>query len=92
MFAVVKSVTTILSLLIFVDRAGRKKLLMVSAVGGSLSMWYIGAFVTAAHVDLTKHQAKSAAGWVAIVCIYTYAVCLQSRPQIYTDDYRPLSP
>lgn len=77
MFAVVKSVATILSLMLFVDRTGRRKLLMISATGASLSMWYIGAFVTAKHLNLTTVQAKSTAGWVAIVCVYTYAVSLK---------------
>jgi hypothetical protein len=74
MFAVVKAIATILSLVFFIDRAGRRKLLLTSSVGTSLALWYIGAFVTAANIDLSKPQGKSAAGWVAIVCVYVYAV------------------
>jgi hypothetical protein len=74
MYAVVKSVATILSLVFFIDRAGRRKLLLTSSVGTSLALWYIGAFVTARHVDLTRPQEKSVAGWVAIVCVYIFAV------------------
>jgi len=74
MYAVVKFIATILSLVFFIDRAGRRKLLLTSSVGTSLALWYIGAFVTARHVDLTRPQEKSVAGWVAIVCVYIYAV------------------
>lgn len=74
MYAAVKTIATILSLVFFIDRAGRRKLLLASSVGTSLALWYIGAFVTARHVDLTRPQEKSAAGWVAIVCVYVYAV------------------
>ena len=75
MFAVVKTVATIISLLFFIDRLGRRKLLLTSSVGTSLALWYIGAFITAKHIDLSKPQEKSVAGWVAIVCVYIYAVC-----------------
>jgi hypothetical protein len=74
MYAVVKTITTILSLSFFIDRLGRRKLLLTSSVGTSLALWYIGAFVTAKHIDLTKPQEKTIAGWVAIVCVYVYAV------------------
>jgi hypothetical protein len=74
MFAVVKAIATILSLVFLIDRLGRQKLLMASALGGALSLWYVGGFVEAKKIDLKVPQEKSAAGWVAIVCIYTYAV------------------
>ena len=76
MYAVVKTVATIVSLLVLIDRTGRRKLLLISSVGASASLWYIGGFVTAANIDLSKVQkgARSPAGWVAIVCVYTYAV------------------
>lgn len=74
MYALVKSVATIFSLVFFIDRAGRRKLLLTSSVGASLPLWYIGAFVTAAHIDLSQVQQKSAGGWIAIVCVYIYAV------------------
>lgn len=75
MYAAVKTIATLLSLLFFIDRAGRRKLLLTSSIGTSLALWYIGGFVTASHIDLTKPQAKSVAGWIAIVCVYIYAVC-----------------
>jgi hypothetical protein len=74
MFAVVKAITTIMSLMFFIDRAGRRKLLLISSVGTSLALWYIGGFVTAAHVDLGVPEGKSIGGWVALVCVYLYAV------------------
>ncbi len=70
----VKTIATIIALVFFIDRLGRRKLLMISSIGTSLSLWYIGAFVTAKHVNLKVEQEKSAAGWVAIVCVYIYAV------------------
>ncbi|KUJ15196.1 general substrate transporter [Mollisia scopiformis] len=73
MYALVKTVATILALVVFIDRAGRRKLLIASSIGTSLALWYIGGFVTAKHIDLTQAQEKSVPGWVAIVCVYIYA-------------------
>lgn len=73
MYALVKTVATILALVFFIDRVGRRKLLLASSVGTSLALWYIGAFITAKHIDITKTQERSVAGWVAIVCVYIYA-------------------
>lgn len=88
MYAVVKTIATILSLLFFIDRAGRRKLLITSSIGTSLALWYIGGFVTAKHIDLMRPQAKSVAGWVAIVCVYVYAVCISAEEweRTQTDD------
>ena len=89
MFAVVKSISTILSLVFFIDRAGRRKLLIISSIGTSLALWYIGGFVTAAHVDIAKPQGKSIAGWIAIVCVYIYAVSsLATCPSYKTEIHR----
>jgi hypothetical protein len=78
MYAVVKAIATILSLVFFIDRLGRRKLLLTSSVGTSLALWYIGVFVTVKHIDLSKPQEKTVAGWVAIVCVYVYGVSLTS--------------
>jgi hypothetical protein len=78
MYAVVKTVATILSLIFFIDRTGRRNLLLISSVGTSAALWYIGGFVAASNIDLTTVQAKSPAGWVAIVCVYVYAVSNES--------------
>lgn len=74
MFAIVKAIATVLSLVFLIDRLGRRRLLMISAIGAALSLWYLGGFVEAKKIDIKQPQEKSVAGWVAIVCVYTYAV------------------
>jgi sugar porter (SP) family MFS transporter len=44
-FGVVKTVVTIFWLLWLIDRLGRRNLLMIGAAGGSLCMWFIGAYI-----------------------------------------------
>jgi hypothetical protein len=44
-FGVVKCVLTFVWLIWLIDRLGRTKLLMFGALGGSLCMWYIAAYI-----------------------------------------------
>jgi hypothetical protein len=73
-YAIVKSIATLLSLMFFIDRTGRRKLLFIGAGGASLSMWYIGAYIIAAKVDPDHPQNRNAAAWIGIVMVYIYAV------------------
>ena len=79
MYAAVKLCVTLLSLLVFIDRSGRRKLLLASSVGCTSALWYIGAFVTAEHINITTTASptkRSAASWIAIVCVYIYGVSI----------------
>ena len=72
-FGVVKTVITFVWLLILIDRLGRRKLLMVGAFGGSLCMWFIGAYIKlsdpAAH---TTNTGLSSGGIAAIFFFYLW--------------------
>lgn len=91
MYAAVKTIATIISLVFFIDRLGRRKLLITSSIGTCLPLWYIGAFVTAQNIDLKVEQEKSVAGWVAIVCVYVYAVSLLRLPVYLNPHFFPCS-
>ncbi|KAG0646414.1 Quinate transporter [Hyphodiscus hymeniophilus] len=45
LFGVVKTCGTIIYLLFLIDQVGRRRLLMIGSVGGSLCMWYVGAYI-----------------------------------------------
>ncbi|KAH7329565.1 general substrate transporter [Stachybotrys elegans] len=49
-FGVVKTVLTFVWLLYLIDHLGRRLLLMIGAIGGSLCMWFIGAYICVADV------------------------------------------
>lgn len=56
-FGVVKTVLTFVWLLYLIDHLGRTKLLMFGALGGSICMWYIAAYIKIA--DPAHHPSKS---------------------------------
>lgn len=56
-FGVVKTVLTFVWLFWLIDRLGRTKLLMFGALGGSLCMWYIAAYIKI--TDPTKNKNTS---------------------------------
>lgn len=51
LFGVVKTALTIVWLFFLIDRLGRRRLLMGGAVGGSLCMWYIGAYIAKTNIS-----------------------------------------
>ncbi|KAL7275519.1 hypothetical protein RUND412_001544 [Rhizina undulata] len=92
-YAIVKTVATLLSLLFFVDRTGRRKLLIIGATGASLAMWYIGAYIFAAHISVEHPKPRDAAAWVGIVMVYVYAmffsIAWNGIPWIYCAEIFP---
>lgn len=67
-FGVVKTVVTVIWLLWLIDRLGRTKLLMIGAAGGSLCMWYIGAYIKIAGVK--TEGAKLTSGGISAVFFF----------------------
>lgn len=45
LFGVVKTAITIIFILFLIETVGRRKLLIIGSVGGSLCMWFIGAYI-----------------------------------------------
>lgn len=72
-YAISKGVGTVATLLFFVDKAGRKTLLMTASVGVILSMFYMGTFITATDGGHGIPASKSLGGWVAVACVMLFA-------------------
>ncbi|KAL2169123.1 hypothetical protein VTG60DRAFT_6450 [Thermothelomyces hinnuleus] len=73
LFGVVKTVLTVVWLLWLVDRVGRRRMLFIGAAGGSLCMWFIGAYIKIA--DPSSNQeggSMSSAGIAAIFFFYLW--------------------
>lgn len=69
-YGIVNCLSTIPAI-IFIDRVGRRPLLMCGAAGTFVSLVIVGAIVGAYGGDLSSNKA---AGWVGIAFIYIYDV------------------
>ncbi|TRX91551.1 hypothetical protein FHL15_007556 [Xylaria flabelliformis] len=72
LFGVVKTVLTIIWLLYLIDRLGRRKLLMFGALGGSVCMWIIGAYIKIADPAKNPTDTVPPAGIAAIFFFYLW--------------------
>lgn len=70
-FGVVKMVLTIIWLLWLVDLVGRRRMLFIGATGGSLCMWFIGAYIKIAGTGSTNEEdAKLTPGGIAAIFFF----------------------
>lgn len=72
LFGVVKTVFTAIYLIFLVDQFGRRKLLMIGAVGGSLCLWYVGAYIAIAQPAKNVHATLPPSGISAIFMFYLW--------------------
>ncbi|KAK2592393.1 hypothetical protein QQS21_009912 [Conoideocrella luteorostrata] len=69
-FGVVKTVLTVIWILVLIDHMGRRNLLMVGAVGGSLCMWFIGAYIKVAGTSSQPAGGSLTPGGIAAVFFF----------------------
>ncbi|KAL2212453.1 quinate permease [Sarocladium strictum] len=73
LFGVVKTVLTFIWLLFLIDKMGRRKLLLIGSIGGSLCMWFIGAYIKVANVEARAEGTPlDAGGYAAIFMFYLW--------------------
>ncbi|EGX91845.1 quinate permease [Cordyceps militaris CM01] len=74
-FGVVKTTLTVVWLLFLIDHLGRRTLLMVGSIGGSLCMWFIGGYIKISGASATgaaKGGSLSSGGIAAIFFFYLW--------------------
>ncbi|KAK3935447.1 general substrate transporter [Diplogelasinospora grovesii] len=71
-FGVVKTVLTIIWLLYLVDHVGRRRMLFIGAIGGSLCMWFIGAYIKISGPGSGTSTGMSSGGIAAIFFFYLW--------------------
>lgn len=95
LFGVVKTVFTLVYLIFLVDQYGRRRLLMIGAIGGSLCLWYVGGYIAAAQPEANPTHQLDGAGISAIFFFYLWTVSysiycllrvhlLNSKPRPFT--------
>ncbi|RYP34494.1 hypothetical protein DL767_004270 [Monosporascus sp. MG133] len=70
LFGVVKTVLTFVWLLVLIDHVGRRKLLMIGATGGSLCMWFIGAYVKISDPESNQNNERLSSAGIATVFFF----------------------
>ncbi|PYI29603.1 general substrate transporter [Aspergillus indologenus CBS 114.80] len=71
-FGVVKTVVTFVWLLWLIDRVGRRNLLLIGAIGGSVCMWIIGAYIKIADPVNNNTESLNGGGIAAIFFFYLW--------------------
>lgn len=69
-FGVVKTVVTVVWILVLIDHMGRRNLLMVGALGGSICMWFIGAYIKIAGADPKSSSGNLSSGGIAAIFFF----------------------
>ncbi|KDN60449.1 hypothetical protein CSUB01_00555 [Colletotrichum sublineola] len=73
-FGVVKTVVTFVWLLWLIDHLGRRNLLMIGAIGGSLCMWYIGGYLAINPPSSNAGAGLSSGGISAMAFFYLWTI------------------
>jgi sugar porter (SP) family MFS transporter len=69
-FGVVKTCMTIIWLLWLIDFVGRRRMLFIGAAGGSMCMWFIGAYIKIADPGSKTSHGKLTPGGIAAVFFF----------------------
>lgn len=69
-FGVVKTVFTVVWILFLIDHLGRRNLLMIGAIGGSICMWIIGGYILNAGVDPDSPNSDLSSGGIAAIFFF----------------------
>ncbi|KAL1582390.1 hypothetical protein WHR41_08892 [Cladosporium halotolerans] len=73
LFGVVKTVITVFWLTVLIDKWGRRQLLIFGAIGGSVTMFIIGALVTTrVHSDTPTTMSLSSSGIATVFMVYLW--------------------
>ncbi|CRG90372.1 putative quinate permease [Talaromyces islandicus] len=72
LFGCVKTAVTIVWILYLIDHVGRRNLLLIGALGGSVCMWIIGAYIKVAQPTKNPSDHLSGGGIAAIFFFYLW--------------------
>ncbi len=71
-FGILKFLGAVVWLLVLVDRFGRRSVLLVGSIGGSLAMWYIGTYIKIANPAKHPHTTLTSGGISAMAFFYIW--------------------
>ena len=69
-FGVVKTAGTVIWILYLIDHLGRRMLLMIGAIGGSICLWIVGAYIKIAKPESTAETGSMSSGGIAAIFFF----------------------
>lgn len=92
-FGLIKFLITFAWLFILIDKVGRRKLFMIGAFGGSLSLWYVGGYIAVADPIAHPSATLSRGGISAMAFFYIwtafYAPSWNGTPWVVNSEIYP---
>lgn len=92
-FGVIKTVFTIIWLLFLIDKMGRRNLFIYGAIGGSVCLWYVGAYIAVADPENNPTTELSSGGISAMFFFYLwtafYTPSWNGTPWVYNAEMFP---
>lgn len=73
-FGLVKATTTLVFMLFFIDRLGRRRAMLIGSCGGIVAMYYLAGYTALSHSFTSKLVPKDGGAYVAILMIYLFAM------------------
>lgn len=73
-FGCLKTFFTFVWIMVMIDQFGRRKLLMIGALGGSISLWVVGGYIAVARPQNNPSSTLSGGGIAAMVFFYIYTI------------------
>ncbi|EPE24951.1 MFS general substrate transporter [Glarea lozoyensis ATCC 20868] len=73
-FGVIKAVVTLIWLFFLIDNLGRRNLLMIGALGGSICLFYVGGYIAVAKPEENPSSTISSGGISAMAFFYLWTI------------------
>jgi hypothetical protein len=73
-FGVIKTVMTLVWIMVMIDQLGRRKLLMFGALGGAFSLFIVGGYIAVAKPAQQPKTTLDSGGTMAMAFFYIYTI------------------
>ncbi|KAF9465945.1 putative quinate permease [Collybia nuda] len=92
-YGVVKTVCTLIFCFFVIDRVPRRTILMIGAIGGALSMYYIGAYIAIAKPAEGKNLGGGGISAIAMIYIFAVFYCFSwnGTPWVIASEIYPVT-
>lgn len=73
-FGLVKATTTLVFMLLLIDRLGRRRAMLIGSCGGIVAMYYLGGYTAQSRSFTSTFVPKDGGAYIAILMVYLFAM------------------